>query len=137
MKERERMSEKNTSFTVIQDTCCSTEAKALIATCSGASNVGQAANNAMIELDKAGIGNAYCLAGVGAALSGFIESAKAAKTIVIDGCPTKCGKKAFEKYGITPTQHFVVTEMGIEKNHKFDSLDTETKKVVDYIKSYL
>ena len=78
-----------------------------------------------------------CLAGIGAALSGFIESAKAAKTLVIDGCPTGCAKKAFEKYGITPTQYFVVTEMGIEKNHKFDALGTETKKAVDYIKSYL
>lgn len=131
------MAEKDTTFIVIQDTCCSSEAKALIACCSGASNVGQAANNAMIELDKQGIGNAFCLAGVGAALSGFIESAKAGKTLVIDGCPTKCGKMVFEKYGITPTQHFVVTEMGIEKNHKFDSLDMETKKAVDYIKSFL
>ncbi len=131
------MSEKDTGFTIIQDTCCSTEVKALIATCSGASNVGQAANNAMIELDKASIGNAFCLAGVGAGFSGFIKSAKAAKTLVIDGCPTGCAKKAFEKYGITPTQHFVVTEMGIEKNHKFNSLDTEMKKAVDYIKSYL
>jgi len=121
----------------MKDICCSSDVKTLVLACSGGSNVGQAANNAMIELDKQGIGNAFCLAGVGAALSGFIESAKAGKTIVIDGCPTKCGKKAFEKYGIAPTQHFVVTEMDIEKNHKFDSLDMETKKVVDYIKSYL
>jgi uncharacterized metal-binding protein len=131
------MSEKNTGFTIIQDTCCSTEAKAVIVACSGGSNVGQAANNAMIELDKGGIGNAYCLAGIGAALSGFIESAKAAKTVVIDGCPVGCAKKVFEKYSIIPTQYFVVTEMGIEKNHKFDSLDTETRKAVDYMKSYL
>jgi uncharacterized metal-binding protein len=131
------MSEKNTGFTIIQDTCCSTEAKAVIVACSGGSNVGQAANNAMIELDKGGIGNAYCLAGIGAALSGFIESAKAAKTVVIDGCPVGCAKKVFEEYSIIPTQYFVVTEMGIEKNHKFDILDTETKKAVDYIKSYL
>jgi len=131
------MAEKDTTFTVIQDTCCSSGEKILIACCSGASNVGQAANNAMIELDQQGIGNAFCLAGVGAALSGFIESAKAAKAIVIDGCPTKCGKKAFEKYGITPTQHFVVTDMGIEKNYTFNNLDSETKQVIDYIKTHI
>jgi uncharacterized metal-binding protein len=130
----EGMSEKNTGLTIIQDTCCSTEAKAVIVACSGGSNVGQVANNAMIELDKGGIGNAYCLAGIGAALSGFIESAKAAKTIVIDGCPTKCGKKAFEKYGITPTQCFVVTEMGIDKNHNFDALSEETARALSYMK---
>ncbi len=117
--------------------CCSNNAKILILACSGGSNVGQAANSAMIELDKRGAGNAFCLAGVGAALSGFIESAKAATTLVIDGCPTGCSKKAFEKYGITPTQYFVVTEMGIEKNHKFSTLDTETDQVVDYIKAHM
>lgn len=131
------MSERNAGFTVIQDTCCSSGTKALIACCSGASNVGQAANSAMIELDKQGIGNAFCLAGVGAALSGFIESAKSGKMLVIDGCPTGCARKTLEKYGITPTHYFVVTEMDIEKNHKFDSLDAETKKTVDYIKSNL
>jgi uncharacterized metal-binding protein len=120
-----------------KDICCSENVKTLIMACSGGSNVGQAVNNAMIELDKAGIGNAFCLAGVGTGLSGFIKSAKAIKTVVIDGCPTMCAKKAFEKYGITPTQYFVVTEMGIEKNHNFKQLNTETKKVVNYIKSYL
>lgn len=130
------MSEKNTDFTIIKDTCCSTESKALlIVACSGASNVGQCANNAMIKLDKEGIGNAFCLAGVGAALSGFIESAKAAKTLVIDGCPTGCAKKAFKKYGITPTQYFIITEMGLEKNHKFDALVNETDWVLGYIRS--
>jgi uncharacterized metal-binding protein len=120
-----------------KDVCCSENVKTLIMACSGGSNVGQVANNAMIELDKGGVGNAYCLAGVGAALSGFIESAKAAKTVVIDGCPVGCAKKVFERCDISPTQYFVVTEMGIEKNHNFKQLDTETKQAVDYIKSYL
>ncbi len=87
----------------------------------------------MIELDKNGIGNAYCLVGIGADLSGFIESAKAGKTILIDSCPTGCAKKIFEKYGIIPTHYFVVTEMGVEKKHAFSIFSTETMQVVDYI----
>ena len=35
-----------------KDICCSSNVKTLIIGCSGGSNVGQAANNAMIELDK-------------------------------------------------------------------------------------
>lgn len=65
-----------------QDVCCSGDAKTLIVACSGGSNAGQIANNVMIELDKKGMGKAYCLAGIGAALSGFIESAKAARTVL-------------------------------------------------------
>jgi uncharacterized metal-binding protein len=115
--------------------CCGSDVKALILACSGASNVGQVANNVMIELDKGGMGNAYCLAGVGAALSGFIESAKAADTIVIDGCPVGCAKKTFEKYGLTPSRYFVVTETGIEKKHAFDMLGSETELALGYIRS--
>jgi len=113
-----------------KDVCCSGSAPTLVLACSGGSNVGQISNNVMIELDKKGVGNAYCLAGVGAALSGFIESAKAAKTIVIDGCPVGCGKKAFEKYGLEPSQYFVVTELGVAKTHDFSRLAEETGKVL-------
>jgi uncharacterized metal-binding protein len=91
--------------------------------------VGQIANNVMIELDKREIGNSYCLAGIAAALSGFIESAKAAKTIVIDGCPVGCEQKTFEKYGIEASRYLVITEMGIEKVHDFRNLDRETDMV--------
>lgn len=119
-----------------QDTCCSCESTStLILACSGGSNVGQISNRVMIELDKSGMGNAYCLAGIGAALSGFIESAKAAQTILIDGCPVGCGKKAFEKYGIEPTKYVVITELGIEKTHNFSQLEEETDKVLKVLKT--
>lgn len=112
------------------ESCCGGDAKTLVLACSGGSNAGQIANNVMIELDKKGMGNAYCLAGIGAALSGFVESAKAAKTIVVDGCPVGCGKKAFEKYGIEASRYFVITELGIEKTHDFSKLTDETEAVL-------
>jgi uncharacterized metal-binding protein len=115
------------------DSCCVGGVKTLVVACSGGSNVGQIANNVMIELDKREIGNAYCLAGIGAALSGFVESAKAAKTIVVDGCPVGCGKKAFEKYGIEASRYFVITELGIEKTYDFSKLDRETEAALGAI----
>lgn len=116
-----------------ESTCCSEGAKTLVLACSGGSNVGQVANNVMIGIDRNGYGNAYCLAGIGAALSGFIESAKAGRTVLIDGCPVACGKKAFEKYGIEPTKYFVITELGITKSHDFSRLEQETKAAMDSI----
>jgi len=120
-----------------RDVCCSGDAKTLVLACSGGSNAGQIANNVMIELDKKGVGNAYCLAGIGAALSGFVESAKAARIVVIDGCPVACGKKALERHGIELSRYFVVTELGIEKTHDFSNLDRETKEVLNEIVSSL
>jgi uncharacterized metal-binding protein len=116
-----------------KNTCCGASVKTLVLGCSGGSNVGQVANNVMIEMDKDGVGNAYCLAGLGADLSGFVESARAGRTILIDGCPVGCGKKAFEKHGITPTEYFIVTELGIEKKHAFDKLAEETEQALGQI----
>jgi uncharacterized metal-binding protein len=109
----------------------------LVLACSGGSNVGQIANNVMIELDRKKIGNAGCLAGIGAALSGFVESAKVAKTIVVDGCAVSCGKKTAEKYGIQLVQHFVVTELGITKTHNFATIAAETREALGKILSNL
>jgi len=127
------MAEQNNSCCSTESSdscCCSTDTKTLILACAGGSNVGQVSNRAMIELEKKGMGNVYCLAGVGADLSGFVESARAAATILIDGCPVGCGKKAFDKHGIIPTRYIVVTELGIEKNHNFDNLEAETEEAL-------
>jgi uncharacterized metal-binding protein len=118
-----------------KDACCCGGIKALILACSGGSNVGQVSNNVMVELDKKGIGSAYCLAGVGADLSGFIESSKAAQTILIDGCPIACGRKIFEKHGIEPAKYFVITEFGIEKKHAYEKLGEETNRALDCVMS--
>ncbi len=120
-----------------KNACCEGTVKTVILACSGGSNVGQIANRVMVEADKMGIGNAYCLAGVGADLSGFIESSKAARTILIDGCPVGCGKKIFENNEIAPSRYFVVTDFDIEKKHAFDRLDEETRQATDRIFSNL
>jgi uncharacterized metal-binding protein len=117
-----------------ENACCG-GTKTLVLACSGGSNVGQVSNSIMVELDKKGIASGYCLAGLGAELSGFVESTKAAQTVLIDGCPIGCGRKVFEKYGIQPTKYFIVTEFGIEKKHAFDKLDEETNQAIDCIMS--
>ncbi|MCX8110388.1 MAG: putative zinc-binding protein [Syntrophorhabdaceae bacterium] len=113
-----------------KDICCSGKAKKIILSCAGGSNVGQISNSIMIELDKKGVGNAFCLAGIGGDLSGFIESARSADLIVIDGCPVGCAKKVLERHGIRPSDYYIVTELGIEKNHNFDRLKEETEAVL-------
>lgn len=114
-----------------KEVCCVCEAApTLILACSGASNVGQIANELMLELDKRGIGNGYCLAGVGGDLTAFVESTRAAEVILIDGCSIACGKKTLERHGIEPKHYFVVTDLGIEKTHSFEKTKEETRTVL-------
>lgn len=118
-----------------KDKCLCKPTEVLIFPCSGGSNVGQIANDAAKKLTAQGVGNMYCLAGIGGHISGIIESTKAAKKIVvIDGCPVHCSKKTLEHTGFRPDVHVVVTELGIEKNSFFGFEEDEIDKVVQIVK---
>jgi uncharacterized metal-binding protein len=96
--------------------CCGSDTPVkLLYACSGAANTGYLADSAARRLAKLGIGKLTCLAAMGGGLSGFVETAKAAKAnLLLDGCSVACGKKIFENLGI-PCSHFVMTDFGVEK----------------------
>ena len=86
----------------------------LLYACSGAADVGQVADLVARKLDDEEWGGMSCLSGIGADLSGFIESAREADNIVIDGCPVGCGRKMFEARGL-PFTEIVMTQQGLVK----------------------
>ena len=86
----------------------------LLYACSGAADVGQVADLVARRLDDEEWGGMSCLSGIGADLSGFIESAREADNIIIDGCPVGCGRKMFEARGL-PFTEIVMTQQGLVK----------------------
>lgn len=93
--------------------CCE-EGIRLIYACSGAMDVGAIADQVARKLSREGFGSMTCLAGIGANLSGSVESAKTAENIVIDGCKVACSRKNLERIGV-PYKTFVLTELGLVK----------------------
>lgn len=97
-----------------------------VVTCSGASNVGQIANQAAIQLAEEKVTGFFCLAGVGGHIPGMVKAAKEAGLMVaIDGCPVQCAAKTLQHAEIEPAIQIIVTELGIEKSHEiaFDKKD--------------
>jgi uncharacterized metal-binding protein len=122
----------------MSDTCTCEPTEILIFPCSGGSNVGQIANQAGVELTRAGVGKLYCLAGIGAHLDSFIESAKVAKRIVaIDGCQAGCAKKTMKHAGFNVTDYAIATELGIKKNYDFNLRPEDIEKVCADIRRQL
>jgi uncharacterized metal-binding protein len=77
--------------------------------------VGQVADLTARRLRDEGFAGMTCLAGVGADISGFVQSAKGAGVnITIDGCPVACARKCLERAGLKP-QSYVLTEFGLVK----------------------
>ena len=116
--------------------CCASDGSIMILACSGGSNVGQLANQAAVELTQEGLGKFFCLAGVGAHLSGFVQSAKdVPNLVVIDGCRVGCAKGILEHTTIPLKNYFVVTDLGVEKNKDFKLKNTDVQKLKDAVQA--
>jgi len=109
-----------------------------VVACSGASNVGQIANQAALELAKSKVAGFFCLAGVGGHIKGMVKSAKEADLMVaIDGCPVQCAAKTLQHAEIEPAIQVIVTELGIEKSHDITLDEKACSKVVEKVKEEL
>jgi uncharacterized metal-binding protein len=107
--------------------CCATETK-LIYACSGAADVGEIADLVTRRLRDESAAEMSCLAGVGAGLSGYVQSAKGADiNITIDGCKTACAKKTLERIGVQPTS-YILTGFGLVKGET-----PVTEKIIDEV----
>jgi uncharacterized metal-binding protein len=102
----------------------------MILACAGGSNVGQLSNQAAVELTQEGFGKLFCLAGIGAHLSGFVQSARdIPQLVVIDGCEVACAKGVLEQAEVPVRGYLVLTEMCIEKNKNLNLNREEVEKV--------
>jgi len=89
------------------------------------------ANAAAVELTKRGRANMYCLAGMGAHISGMVDSAAGADyRIAIDGCAVACARKTLEHAGLRVDRAVVLTDLGIKKNHEFAWSEDDLQRVI-------
>ena len=96
--------------------CRCDQSDIMILACSGGSYEGQLANRAAWELTGEGLGRMFCLTGIGANISGFVQSAKdAPQIVVIDGCETACARILLENTGVAVTEHVIVSLLDVKK----------------------
>jgi uncharacterized metal-binding protein len=118
--------------------CLCSSSDLRVVACSGASNVGQIANQAAIDLAKQKVAGFFCLAGVGGHIKGMVKSAKeAGLMIAIDGCPVQCAAKTLQHAEIEPAIQIIVTELGIEKSHDIALDEKVGSRVVEKVKEEL
>ncbi|MFZ3046100.1 MAG: putative zinc-binding protein, partial [Desulfatirhabdiaceae bacterium] len=96
------------------------------------------ANQAAIELTQEGVGKMFCLAGIGAHLSGFVQSALDVQILVaIDGCSVGCTQKILAHAEIPIRHYLVLTDEGIEKNKNFNLSRADIDQVKTKVKARL
>jgi len=112
--------------------CCEGGTR-LIYSCAGSADVGEIADRVTRRLRDEGYSRMTCLAGIGAGLSGFVQSAVGAdENITIDGCPIACARKSLERIGVKPTS-YILTDFGLKK-HETPITDEIIEEVFEKIK---
>ncbi len=122
----------------MSESCCTKGNNRVILACAGASNTGQLTYQLALELTREGRGTLMCLAGIGAHLSSFVASARDAEDmLVLDGCALACARKNLEQADIPVRNSFLVTELGVEKQHGKSPTAAEVAKVKEKILNVL
>lgn len=104
------------------------ELKPLVYSCSGCSSAAQMANYLAVRLDRSGLAEMSCIAGVGGNVKNLVRTAKSGrKLIAIDGCSLACAKACLNNHSLQPNWHIELKGMGVakKKGEDFDSVEAE------------
>ncbi len=114
---------------------CSEGKTILLYACSGGANVGEASDRACRQLMFEGYGPMWCLVGLGGDVQDLVQTAKDADmNVVVDGCDKYCGKKTFDRCGLSNYVQVKVTDLGIEKAKPKAATDEEVAKVIEKVR---
>ncbi len=103
----------------------------LVYSCSGCSSAAQLANHVALQLDRRGVAEMSCIAGVGGDVPSLVKVAKSGRPIVVlDGCPLMCAKKCLEKHEVEPEMHLQLGEHGVKKRFHADFDHDQAEQIV-------
>lgn len=93
--------------------------------CSGCSSAAQLANHLAVRLDRAGLVEMSCIAGVGGRVPPLVRKALDAVAtgrpiLAIDGCALACTRESLAQHGVRPTAHVQLGTQGVRKAYHAD-----------------
>lgn len=110
----------------------------LVYSCSGCSSAAQMANHLAIALDRRGLAEMSCIAGVGGDVPKLVRVAKSGRPIVaLDGCALACVRKCLARHDVAPTVYHLLSNLGVRKKYQTDFDADEAEKVLGQIISDL
>jgi uncharacterized metal-binding protein len=89
------------------------------------------ANYLALQLDRAGLAEMSCIAGVGGGVEGLVRTARSGRRIVaLDGCVLHCARACLERAGVEPDVHLTLAEYGVRKRKHSDFDVEEARRIL-------
>ncbi|WP_297912018.1 putative zinc-binding protein [Thiomonas sp.] len=97
----------------------------LVYACSGCSSVAQMANHLAVRVDREGLAEMSCIAGIGGNVPSIVMKLQRAAregrpVLAIDGCALSCARQSIRQRGAEPTVHLRLDLHGVRKRHHVD-----------------
>ena len=93
----------------------------LVYSCSGCSSAAQLANQVALRLDRSGVAEMSCIAGVGGDVPHLLKIAHSGRPIVaLDGCPLVCVHSTLARHGVMAKRHYQLQQYGVKKRQHED-----------------
>ncbi len=108
----------------------------LVYSCSGCSNVAQLANAVALRLDRLGLAEMSCIAGVGGGIKPLVKLATSGRPVVaLDGCVLACVKGCLSQHGVEPTVHHILTHHDLKKQAGVDPDPADIGRVLAMVQA--
>jgi uncharacterized metal-binding protein len=102
----------------------------LVYSCSGCSSAAQMANDLALKLDREGVAEMSCIAGVGGGVAALARTAQSGRRILaLDGCMLKCASACLANAGVVADTHLVLSDYGVRKRKHADFDPLEAQRV--------
>ncbi|MDO8251714.1 MAG: putative zinc-binding protein [Rhodoferax sp.] len=106
----------------------------LVYSCSGCSSAAQLANHVALQLDRRGVAEMSCIAGVGGDVPSLLKIAHSGRPIVaLDGCPLVCVKSCLSRHGVEADRHYQLNRYGVTKRYHADFDQGEADAVMSHV----
>lgn len=107
----------------------------LVYSCSGCSSAAQLANHVAVRLDREGLAEMSCIAGLGGDVASLVRRATEAvgagrPILAIDGCVLGCVRQTLARHGIAPSHHIELWRLGVRKLQHEDFSAAEAEGVL-------
>ena len=110
----------------------------LVYACSGCSSAAQMANQVAVQLDRRGVAEMSCIAGVGGDVPHLLKIARSGRPIVaLDGCPLVCVQSCLARHGIRARDQYQLHKYGVKKRTHQDFDPQEAAQVLERISADL
>ncbi|WP_374655569.1 putative zinc-binding protein [Dongia sp.] len=102
----------------------------LIYSCSGCSSAAQMANHIAVTLDRRGIAEMSCIAGLGGDVKSLVKLAQSKRPVIaVDGCPLLCVRNTLCRHAVAPDIHVVLSNLGVKKRFHMDFDTAESERI--------